>query len=45
MISAGDMTQDGVQKRKDKSVASLGIVFNVGLDAYRNGHRGSRVRF
>jgi hypothetical protein len=35
MISAGDMTQDGVQKRKDRSVVSLGIVFSVELDAYR----------
>jgi len=35
MISAGDMIQDGVQKRKDRSVASLGIAFSVGLDAYR----------
>jgi hypothetical protein len=24
-----------MQKRKDSSAASLGIVFNVGLDAYR----------
>ena len=35
MISASDMPQDGVQKRKDRLVASLGIVFSVGLDAYR----------